>query len=59
MGQFTGQPQNPTIWNARISYYINCFVRADRYAVIVSGSCYGVARPQTAYGGTVSSMENS
>jgi hypothetical protein len=60
MEKFTGQPQNSTIWNARKSYYINSFVTPERYATVVSGSCYhGVARPQTANGGTVSSMENS
>jgi hypothetical protein len=56
MGKFTGQPQNPTIWNKRKSYYINNFL-PDRYATVVS--YHGVARPQTANGGTVSSMEKS
>jgi hypothetical protein len=60
MGQFTGQPQNPTGWNAGKFHYINYFVRPDRYATVVSVSCYhDMAHLQIADGGTVSRMENS
>ena len=58
--QFTGQPQNPTVWNARKFHYINYFVVPDRYPTVVSMSCYhDMARPQIADGGTASNMENS